>query len=82
MALLSFDEILLQECSPEHGLTRPITNIPRTYPGLVQSPDVCKRKRHHHLTTPEAGRAKEQRFAHVRYAPGEDVGPRPVWTIP
>ena len=52
----SFDGILLQEWSPEQGLTGPSTNIyPGTDRGLVEAPHLFKRQGYYYLTTAEGG---------------------------
>ncbi|MCG6901336.1 MAG: glycoside hydrolase family 43 protein [Rhodobacter sp.] len=52
----SFDGILLQEWSPEHGLTGPVTNIyDGTDRGLTEAPHLFKRKGWYYLTVAEGG---------------------------
>ncbi|MEM1235553.1 MAG: glycoside hydrolase family 43 protein [Pseudomonadota bacterium] len=52
----SFDGILLQEWSPEGGLTGPIRNIyPGTSRGLTEAPHIFKRNGWYYLTTAEGG---------------------------
>jgi len=52
----SFDGILLQEWSPENGLTGPITNIYMgTDRGLTEAPHIFKRNGWYYLTVAEGG---------------------------
>ena len=52
----SFDGILLQEWSPEGGLTGEVTNIyPGTDRGLTEAPHLFKRNGWYYLTTAEGG---------------------------
>jgi len=52
----SFDGILLQEWSPEGGLTGPVTNIwPGSARGLTEAPHLFKRNGWYYLTTAEGG---------------------------
>ncbi|MFZ1679885.1 MAG: glycoside hydrolase family 43 protein [Rhizobiaceae bacterium] len=52
----SFDGILLQEWSPETGLTGPVRNIyPGTGRGLTEAPHIFKRNGWYYLTTAEGG---------------------------
>ncbi|MDG2451578.1 MAG: glycoside hydrolase family 43 protein [Paracoccaceae bacterium] len=56
----SFDGILLQEWSPEAGLTGPITNIyAGTDRGLTEAPHLFKRGGYYYLTTAEGGTGYE-----------------------
>ncbi|WP_068109242.1 glycoside hydrolase family 43 protein [Tropicimonas marinistellae] len=55
-ASASFDGILLQEWSPEAGLTGKITNIfPGSPRGLTEAPHLFKRNGWYYLTTAEGG---------------------------
>lgn len=52
----SFDGILLQEWSPEQGLTGPVTNIYAGTPrGLSEAPHLFKREGYYYLTVAEGG---------------------------
>ena len=52
----SFDGILLQEWSPEAGLTGPVRNIYAGTPrGLTEAPHIFKRNGYYYLTTAEGG---------------------------
>ena len=52
----AFDGILLQEWSPEHGLTGEVTNIyAGTERGLTEAPHLFKRDGYYYLTTAEGG---------------------------
>lgn len=52
----SFDGILLQEWSPDEGLTGPVRNIyPGTERGLTEAPHLFKRNGWYYLTTAEGG---------------------------
>ena len=52
----SFDGILLQEWSPEAGLTGPVSNIYAGTPrGLTEAPHIFKRNGYYYLTTAEGG---------------------------
>lgn len=52
----SFDGILLQEWSPEHGLTGDVTNIyAGTERGLTEAPHLFRRDGYYYLTTAEGG---------------------------
>lgn len=52
----SFDGILLQEWSPDGGLTGPMTNIyDGTDRGLTEAPHLFKRDGYYYLTTAEGG---------------------------
>ena len=51
-----FDGIVLQEWSPEEGLTGPVHNIwPGTDRGLTEAPHLFKRNGYYYLTTAEGG---------------------------
>ncbi|MEJ2002803.1 MAG: family 43 glycosylhydrolase, partial [Maritimibacter sp.] len=52
----SFDGILVQEWSPERGLTGPVTNVwAGTERGLAEAPHLFKRNGWYYLTTAEGG---------------------------
>ena len=52
----SFDGILLQEWSPEHGLFGPVKNIWQgTSRGLTEAPHIFRRGDYYYLTTAEGG---------------------------
>ncbi|WP_417270483.1 glycoside hydrolase family 43 protein [Celeribacter sp.] len=52
----SFDGILLQEWSPESGLTGPIKNVYSGTPhGLTEAPHIFKRNGYYYMTTAEGG---------------------------
>ncbi|MGZ9811081.1 glycoside hydrolase family 43 protein [Pseudoroseicyclus sp. H15] len=52
----SFDGILLQEWSPEGGLSGPVKNIYKGSPrGLTEAPHLFKRNGYYYLTTAEGG---------------------------
>jgi xylan 1,4-beta-xylosidase len=56
----SFDGILLQEWSPEHGLIGPVSNIyPGTARGLTEAPHLFRRDGYYYLTTAEGGTGYE-----------------------
>lgn len=56
----AIDGILLQEWSPERGLTGPVTNIyPGTDRGLTEAPHLFKREGFYYLTTAEGGTGYE-----------------------
>lgn len=67
----SFDGILLQEWSPEAGLTGDVTNIyPGTDLGLTEAPHLFRRNGWYYLTTAEGGTG----FDHaVTYARARDI---------
>lgn len=52
----AFDGILLQEWSPDHGLTGPVRNIyAGTSRGLTEAPHLFRRNGYYYLTTAEGG---------------------------
>ncbi|MCE0504117.1 glycoside hydrolase family 43 protein [Roseivivax sp. GX 12232] len=63
----SFDGILLQEWSPEKGLTGPVTNIyAGTTLGLTEAPHLFKRNGWYYLTTAEGGTGFDHAVTYAR----------------
>lgn len=73
----AFDGILLQEWSPEAGLTGPVKNIyAGTDRGLTEAPHIFKRNGYYYLTTAEGGTSYDHAVSLARardiWGPYED----------
>lgn len=82
----AFDGILLQEWSPDTGLTGPVRNIyPGTEKGLTEAPHIFKRNGWYYLTTAEGGTGYDHAVTLSRsrdiWGPYEDHPDRHVMTV-